>query len=239
MSQKRWWPVISTILFAHLFAVLLIGLCEFAFTSTREPMFCHPSRPPWDSLCYWVQSGRKRSLSDLFTAFQIRRFNASIAGLVLFGMGLGWSLWLMRPLRLTVRFRLRTLMATIAVVAIDVTAGADVWNRWERWDHDQRWGSYIARFSSVRQEIYVQLGDSLSVEVRDPLLNPPIRGDRVVRPDGKIDLGRDERVYVDGLTAAETKEKIVYHLQKHLAVRWHVPIAASKLDSLTTVRINR
>jgi hypothetical protein len=177
-------------------------------------------------------------LSDWFTAFDIQRFNATIAGMVFLGMGLGWSIWLMRPLRLTVRFRLRTLMATIAVVAFEVTAGVDVWNRWERWDTDQRWGPHIAFLSSLQQEVYVQPGDSLSVEVRDPLLNPPIRGDRIVSPDGKIDLGRDKWVYVTGPTASETKEKIICHFQKHLAVRWLAPIAASKLDSLITVRIN-
>ncbi len=192
MNQKRRWPVISTVLFAHLFTVLMIGLCEFAFTSTSEPMVCLPSPPPWESLCYWVQSGRTRPLSDWFTAFDIQRFNATIAGMVFLGMGLGWSIWLMRPLRLTVRFRLRTLIATIAVVAFEVTAGADVWNRWERWDTDQRWGPHIAFLSSLHQEVYVQPGDSLSVEVRDPLLNPPIRDDRIVSPDGKIDLGRDK-----------------------------------------------
>jgi hypothetical protein len=239
LSHKRWWPIISTVLFAHLLAVVVIGLCEFAFTSVCEPMMCIPSRPPWDSLCYWVQSGRKQPLSDYFFAFDIQRFNATIAGIVFLGMGLGWSIWLMRPLRLTIRFRLRTLMAVIAVVPIEVTACADVWNRWERWDADQRFASYDAFVSSMRQEIYVRAGDSLSVEVHDPLLSPPLHGDRIVRADGKIDLDGFGRVYVTGLTASETKEKIIWHLQKHIGDRPLVPIAASKLNSLTTVRINR
>lgn len=180
-----------------------------------------------------------RPLSDFFTAFDIKRFNATIAGIVLLGMGLGWSIWLMRPLRLTLRFRLRTMMAIIAVLPIEVTAGADVWNRWARWDADQRFAPLAAFFSSQRQEIYVQVGDSLSVEVHDPLPGTPLHGDWIVRADGKIDLDRYGRVYVSGLTASETKEKIISRLQKHLGDRRLLPIAASELDSRTTVRINR
>ncbi len=91
----------------------------------------------------------------------------------------------------------------------------------------------------MRQEIYVQTGDSISVEVHDPSLSPPLHGDRIVHADGKIDLGGYGRVYVTGLTASETKEKIICHLQKYLGDRLLVPIADSRLNSVTTVRINR
>jgi Polysaccharide biosynthesis/export protein len=239
LSQKRWWPIISTVLFAHLLAVVVIGLGEFAFTSSSESMNCIPSSPRWDSLCDWLRSGRRRPLSDFFTAFDIKRFNATIAGIVLLGMGLGWSIWLMRPLRVTIRFRLRTLMAVIALVPLEVTAGADVWNRWRRWDADQRIAPQHALSESLRQEIELQIGDSISVEVHDPLPGTPLHGDRIVRADGKIDLDRYGPVYVSGLTASETKEKIISRLQKHLLDRSLVPIAASELRSRITVPTNR
>jgi hypothetical protein len=105
------------------------------------------------SLCEWVQSGRKQPLADYFYDFAIQRFEATIAGIVFLGLGLGWSISLMRPLRLIVRFRLRTLMAVIAVVPIDLTACADVWNRWEQWNADRKLAPYQALLASMPQEI--------------------------------------------------------------------------------------
>jgi hypothetical protein len=239
LSEKRWWPIISTVLIAHLLAVVVVGLGEFALTSSSESMNCIPSSPRWESLCDWVRSGRRRPLSDLFTAFDIQRFKATIAGIVFLGIALGWSIWLMRPLRVTIRFRLRTLMAVIALVPLEVTAGAGVWNQWKRWDAGQRFAPQYALFASMRPEIELETGDSLSVDFHDPLLGPPLHGDRIVRADGKIDLDRYGRVYVAGLTASETKEKIICHLQKHVGDRQLLPITASELDSRTTVRINR
>lgn len=236
MVRARWWPIIRTVLFAHLFTVAVIGLFQFALTSVREPGFCAASPSPWDSLSWWFQAGRKRPLMDCFDAFGIQRFNVTIVAAVFLGMGLGWSIWSMRPLRLTARFRLRTLMAVIALVPLESGAGTEVWNRWERWDLDQRFARSPFRCSSAAEEIHLEPGDTLSVNVHDALLDPPIEGDRIVLPDGRLDLGYYGRLYVTGLTVPETKEKIISRLRKHLEDRRARPIAFSKLDSLTTVR---
>jgi hypothetical protein len=225
--------------FAHLLAIAIVGLCQFAFTSVSEPMMCIPFSPPWDTLRYWLQSGRKQPLSSLFSTFDIQRFNATALGIVLLGIGLGWSIWLTRPLRLSVRFRVRTMMAIIAVLSIEITAGASVWKRWEQWDADQRSAPYPCLRYSMRQEIYIQTGDSLSVDVDEPLLTQPVHVQRTVNADGRIDLDGYGRVYVVGLTASEVQEKIISRLKTHLEDRPLVPSVASTLDSVTTVRINR
>ncbi len=177
--QKRWLPATRTIVIAHLFAVVVIGLCQFAFTCTQEPMMCFPSPSPWENLCYWVRSGRQRPLADFFNAFDIQRFNATVACVVFLGMGLGWSIWSMRPFRLAHRFRLRTLMLIIAIVPLELTACADVWNRWKRWDHDQQLERFWHPFSSAEADLYLQQDDTVTAEVHDPLVRPPVEGDRM------------------------------------------------------------
>jgi hypothetical protein len=236
MAQKRWWPATRTVLVAHLFGVIVIGVCQFAITSVWDPRACCPVGSPWDLLCDWDQSGRKRPLVDVFNRFEIHRFCATLAGLVFVGVGLGWSIRSMRPFRLTARFRLRTLMAVIAIVPLECVAGADVWNGWKQWDYDQRFAGVAGRRSSGEDEVYLQAGDTLSVEVHDALLKQPINGVRTVHSDGKIDLGCYGRVYVAGLTIAETKEKIILRVRPSLANRGLGLTELSLIESLAAVR---
>ena len=44
----------------------------------------------------------------------------------------------------------------------------------------------------------------------------PISGERLVRPDGKIDIGFYGEVYVRGLTLEQVKVAIIKHLRKFL-----------------------
>jgi polysaccharide export outer membrane protein len=58
--------------------------------------------------------------------------------------------------------------------------------------------------------------DLLIVEVLEALPGRPISGERLVRPDGTVDLGFYGPVHVRGLTVPQAKEKIVLALARHL-----------------------
>ncbi len=58
--------------------------------------------------------------------------------------------------------------------------------------------------------------DLLLVEVLEALPGRPIIGERLVRPDGTINLGYYGEVYVTGLTLRQAKEKIIFHLRDYL-----------------------
>jgi polysaccharide export outer membrane protein len=72
-------------------------------------------------------------------------------------------------------------------------------------------------FTKVSMPDYViEPPDLILVEVLEALPGRPITGEHLVRPDGKVSLGFYGEVYVTGLTIAEAKEKIVYHLRQYL-----------------------
>lgn len=58
--------------------------------------------------------------------------------------------------------------------------------------------------------------DLVRVEVLDALEGRPIRGERLVRPDGKIALGFYGEVDVRGLTIEQARIKIVKHLRTYI-----------------------
>jgi protein involved in polysaccharide export with SLBB domain len=58
--------------------------------------------------------------------------------------------------------------------------------------------------------------DLILVEVLEALPGRPISGERLIRPDGKINLGFYGDVYVRGLTLEQVKVAIIKHLRKHL-----------------------
>ena len=62
-------------------------------------------------------------------------------------------------------------------------------------------------------EYVVQPPDMIVVEVLEALPGRPISGERLVRPDGKINLGFYGEVSVAGLTTTQLKEKVVLHLR--------------------------
>ena len=71
--------------------------------------------------------------------------------------------------------------------------------------------------SKVTMPSYVvEPPDILNVEVLQALPGRPITGERLVKPDGTINLGYYGEVYVSGLTTAEIKEKVALHLRKYL-----------------------
>jgi polysaccharide export outer membrane protein len=65
-------------------------------------------------------------------------------------------------------------------------------------------------------EYVVEPPDIIAVEVLETLPGRPITGPRLVRPDGKINLGFYGDVYVAGLTTVEIKEKVILHLRKYI-----------------------
>jgi polysaccharide export outer membrane protein len=62
----------------------------------------------------------------------------------------------------------------------------------------------------------VEPPDVLRVEVLEALPGRPIKGEHVVRPDGKIALGYYGEIYVAGMTIPDVKDAIVRHMQKFL-----------------------
>jgi protein involved in polysaccharide export with SLBB domain len=72
-------------------------------------------------------------------------------------------------------------------------------------------------FRKVVMPTYVvEPPDIISVEVLEALPGRPITGERLVRPDGRINLGYYGEVYVAGLTTSEIKEKVALHLRQYL-----------------------
>ena len=65
-------------------------------------------------------------------------------------------------------------------------------------------------------EYVVEPPDIITVEVHKALPGRPIAGERLVRPDGRINLGYYGDVYVAGLTTTEIKAKVVLHLLQYL-----------------------
>lgn len=69
----------------------------------------------------------------------------------------------------------------------------------------------------VMDEYVIEPPDLLDVEVLEALPGRPIKGERLVRPDGKISLGYYGDVYVAGRTVPEARAEIVKHLRKYLS----------------------
>ncbi len=85
--------------------------------------------------------------------------------------------------------------------------------------------------------LVVEPPDNLIVEVLETLPGRPISGERLVRPDGVINLGFYGDVYVRGLTLAQIKVAIIKRLRTYLddrilGLRWD-PI---EVETPTTVR---
>jgi protein involved in polysaccharide export with SLBB domain len=65
----------------------------------------------------------------------------------------------------------------------------------------------------------IQPPDLILVEVLEALPGRPISGERLVRPDGTVDLGFYGEVQVAGLTEKQVKTKVVLHLRNYLIDR--------------------
>jgi protein involved in polysaccharide export with SLBB domain len=64
--------------------------------------------------------------------------------------------------------------------------------------------------------IVIQPPDLVMVEVLEALPGRPVSGERLVRPDGTLNLGFYGVIEVRGLTVAQAKEKIVLHMRRYL-----------------------
>ncbi len=62
----------------------------------------------------------------------------------------------------------------------------------------------------------VEPPDLLLVEVLEALPGRPISGERLVKPDGTIDLGFYGSISVRGLTSSQIKSKLILHLRTHI-----------------------
>ncbi len=78
--------------------------------------------------------------------------------------------------------------------------------------------SKIAREFAMQSlpEYVVEPPDMIKVEVLNALPGQPIKGERLVQPDGRITLGYYGQVYVAGLTLNEIKAKVTLHLRGFL-----------------------
>jgi len=148
MAPDRWWPRLRTLLLAHLFGLGVLGLAQFAVTTVHHPGACAAMASPADRLGYWLALERKGPIADLFDELEVNRLVVTLAGIVPLGLLLGWSLWSLRPIRLS----LRTLMVIIAVVPVEWTGGVAVWKMWQRWDDDRRLAGYSAAMEKISIE---------------------------------------------------------------------------------------
>lgn len=62
----------------------------------------------------------------------------------------------------------------------------------------------------------IESPDLITVDVVEALPSRPITGERMVQPNGKINLGYYGEVYVQGLTISEAKVRIIEHLKDYL-----------------------
>jgi polysaccharide biosynthesis/export protein len=67
------------------------------------------------------------------------------------------------------------------------------------------------------EKYIVEPPDLLRVEVLEALPGRPIKGEHLVRPDGRISLGYYGEVNVAGMTVPDVKDVIVRHMQKYLS----------------------
>jgi hypothetical protein len=151
----------------------------------------------------------------LLDDFEIHRLSETLAAVVLFGTLLGWSLSSMRPSRLALCVRVRTLMALVAIVPAECAGGAAVWNSWARWNREERL-AYVRTCSQLFEEILIGAGAVLQIDALETLPGHPITGEYSVQSDGRIDLGYYGRIYVASLTVSEVKEKTILHLRRYL-----------------------
>lgn len=69
----------------------------------------------------------------------------------------------------------------------------------------------------LRRSRTINPPDIVEVKVDPALPGRPIKGERLVRPDGTITLGYYGQVHVAGLSIGEARAKIVSHLRRHLS----------------------
>ncbi len=68
----------------------------------------------------------------------------------------------------------------------------------------------------INYPVVIEPPDLLLIEVLEALPGRPISGERLVRPDGMINLGFYGDVHVAGLTLKQAKVKIIQHLRRFL-----------------------
>jgi protein involved in polysaccharide export with SLBB domain len=69
----------------------------------------------------------------------------------------------------------------------------------------------------INYPLVIEPPDLVLIEVLEALPGRPISGERLVRPDGMINLSFYGNVHIAGLTPEQAKVKIIKHLRKHLS----------------------
>jgi hypothetical protein len=151
---------------------------------------CGRTASPADRLRCWLWFERNRPIDDLFDDLEVNRLAVTLAGIIPMGLLLGWSLWSLRPFRLSLRLRIRTLMVVIAVVPIDCTGGVAVWNIWEQWDNYRRLAEYHAAMEKISRERAAELPPrELELDEKQ------VQGGQRERARAIAEHGRLKRVY--------------------------------------------
>jgi polysaccharide export outer membrane protein len=105
--------------------------------------------------------------------------------------------------------------AAVMILVGAAASGAGVWARQQAKDAPNAPAHELTK--KTLAAYVVEPPDMLRIEVQGELLDKPISGGHLVRPDGQISLGYYGELYVAGLTPMEIKEKLVRHLRKHLS----------------------
>lgn len=152
MNRWRRWPWTRTVLLAHLFGLVALGLAQFVVSPIDDPDSCEPASSPVERLRDWAAGGMSGDLAGEFDGHDRGRLLGSLGALIPLGGLLGWSAW---SLRRSPRPRLRvaTLMVLVATLALEWTAGRLVWESWGRWDTYRRQADAYAELESVYQEM--------------------------------------------------------------------------------------
>lgn len=136
MERRRWWPWVRTLAVAHLFGIAAVGLAEWVIVPVRDFGMCIPPTPPYKRAQSWIESATGEPLAAYFSKDERTRLGFHLAGVVLAGAALGWSVWSLGPtLRPRLRLRLGTMMLLVAVVAAEGASLPRTWAAWGRWNH--------------------------------------------------------------------------------------------------------
>jgi hypothetical protein len=132
MKLLHWLPCLRTSALSIALAIVIVGMCQFAFSDVWEFGYCLGIASPWKRLLYYFESGGKIALTDQFISREITRFIVTTILIIIFTGLLCWSIYAQRPLRF--RMSLRALILAVAIVPIAWLGGKEVWSGWQRID---------------------------------------------------------------------------------------------------------
>jgi hypothetical protein len=146
MKLLHWLPCLRTSALSIALAIVIVGMCQFAFSDIREPFYCIGIASPWKRLLYYFEAGGKVEMTAQFTSREITRFIVTALLIMIFTGLLCWSIYAQRPFRF--RMSLRASMLAVAIVPIAWLGGKEVWSGWHR--VDDYWKEVEKRRSNER-----------------------------------------------------------------------------------------